>query len=103
MSASALNATQQKKNLLLLAQENRALIAQSWNVDDQKGYLSAKLKISLEDAATICALRVSQLGKLDRDKLNEEIEQLKKDARRIKYLQKNLEESVSLALDSIIA
>ena len=99
----ALNATQQKKNLLLLAQENRALIAQSWNVDDQKGYLSAKLKISLEDAATICALRVSQLGKLDRDKLNEEIEQLKKDARRIKYLQKNLEESVSLALDSITA
>lgn len=84
-----------RKSLLMIAQENRKVIASSWEADDQKAFIKAKLKLDTdEDAAYICGLRNSQLGKSDRDKLQAEINQLEVRVKETRHDQKNIEASI---------
>lgn len=85
----------QRKNLLLLAQENRKLIASSWEADDQEAFIKAKLKLDRdEDVSYVCGLRIRQLGKLDRDKLQAEIKAIEAKVKETRYYQSNIEESI---------
>lgn len=90
----SLDAETLRKNLLLLAQENRKVIAASWEADDQTAYLMTKLKISKEDADYVCSLRNSQLAKLDRAKLTAELKALATAVKDVKAQRKDLPGSV---------
>lgn len=83
-----------RRNLLLLAQENRKLIAASWEEADQKAFIATKLKIDDEGASYVVGLRLSQLGKLDRDKLNAEIKAIEQRVKETRHYQSNIEESI---------
>lgn len=83
-----------RRNLLLLAQENRKLIASSWEEADQKAYIATKLKVDEQGAAYICGLRISQLGKLDREKLKAEIKALETRVEETRHFQQNIEQSI---------
>lgn len=87
-----------KFNLLLLAQQNRKVIAESWEKDDQRSYVAGKLKISQEDAAYVCGLRVSQLGKLDRQELQDKIKKLTADREVVEGFKEDLPGSILASL-----
>lgn len=88
-----------KKELLLLAQTSRAIIAKSWDADNQNLYIQKALKISQEDARFICDLKVSQLSKLDRDKLKQDIAAIKQEIKEVEKNRKNVKQSVLATLD----
>jgi len=90
-----------KRNLLLLAQKNRKLIADSWEAPDQKAFVASKLKISAEDAAYVCDLRVSQLAKLSREKLLKEIESIQALIKQDQGYQKDISGSVLRSLAAL--
>ena len=92
----------ERKNLLLIAQENRAIVAKSWEADDAVKYLVSKIDgITEQDAKDILSLRIMQLTKLDRQKLLEEIKGLKQEVKTVKSLQAKPDVSVLNGLDSI--
>lgn len=90
-----------RRNLLLIAQENRKVIATSWESEHQKEFLASKLNVNLEDAGYIVGLRLSQLGKLDRDKLAGEVAEIKKAIKRVEHLQTHIEESILESIDGL--
>lgn len=90
-----------KKNLLLLAQENRKLLAQSWEETNQFTFVKAKLKLTDEDTKYVLALNLSQLSKLDREKLKAEIKDLETQVKATKTQKKDLHSSVSACLENL--
>ena len=99
---SILNKQIDRKNLLLLAQQNRKTIAKSWEAQNAVDFLVGNIEgISEEEAKEILSLRIQQLTKLDRDKLQEEIKQLKAEIKQVKTLQANPESSVLSGLSSL--
>lgn len=96
--AQAINDEIQRKGWLLLAQEQRKTVASSWEADDQKAFIRLKLKVPDEGAVYIIGLRLSQLAKLDRDRLNAEVAELNKQLKRVVHLQANIEESILQSL-----
>ena len=88
-----------RKNLLLLAQENRKTIASSWEKEDAVSFIKTTLKISEDDAKEILGLRISQLTKLDRDKIKLELDELKKQTAATKKAMKAIDVST---LDSTV-
>ena len=92
-----------RKNLLLLAQENRKLLAQSWEQDNQFAYVKSKLKLTVdEDVKYILGLTVAQLSKLDRDKLQQELKDLKAQEVSTKKQKGNLKQSVDESLNNFL-
>lgn len=85
----------ERKNLLLLAQKNRAVIAKSWEAESAVEYLCDNIEdLSEEEAKEILALRISQLSKLDREKLLREIKELKASEKEAKQLARTPEVSI---------
>lgn len=90
-----------KRNLLLLAQKNRKLVAESWEASDQLAFLQSKLKVTLDEAKYICELRISQLAKLSREKLLKDITELKAKIASDQAKKKDISGSVLAKLESL--
>lgn len=73
-----------RTNLLLLAQKNRALIAKSWEADDQDKFIMKALKIDAEQTKVVLSLTQRSLGKLDRSSLLKKLEDQRKMEKQIK-------------------
>lgn len=89
-------------NLLLLAQKNRALIAKSWEADDQDKFVMKALKINAEQTKTVLSLNVRQLGKLDREALLKKLKDQQNHAAQIKVWLKSPAKKVSTDLADLM-
>lgn len=87
-----------RRNLLLLAQEHRKVIADSWEQADQVAFLMKKLKTTEDETKYIVSLRLSQLAKLDRETLKQELAELGRQVAATKKMRKDVKASVLASL-----